>query len=213
MKHESRFFRGADAVGIYIQEPLFDRDMDEAAEAWLEILAEADVELDDDQILSLDTDALRALFTEARHSTAANYVEGVQHRGTFTVLTDCVVPPERFAEFLRFAHERIARDGIEYLAFGHLGDCHLHFGMLPVKGQTEAAVAAYDDIVARSADLGGVYSGEHGTGKRKRKDFLRCHGADAAEQVRRCKTAVDPDWLLNVGTVCLFKEDASACSA
>lgn len=203
MKHQDRFFRGADPVGIYMQEPLFDREMDEAAEGWLGILAEAGVDLGDDRILSLDTDAQRALFTEARHSTAANYVEAVQHHGTFTVLTDCVVPPETCREFLRFAHGRIAREGIEYLAFGHLGDCHLHFAMLPTRGQTEAAVAAYDDIVARSADLGGVYSGEHGTGKRKRKDFLRCHGADAVEQVRRCKTAVDPDWLLNFGAVCL----------
>ena len=76
----------------------------------------------------------------------------------------------------------------------------------------DAAVAAYDDIVARSADLGGVYSGEHGTGKRKRKDFLRCHGAEAVEQVRRCKMAVDPDWLLNVGAVFLCKGGPSACS-
>lgn len=213
MKHEDRFFRGADPVGIYIQEPLFDREMDEAAEDWLGILAEAGVNLGDDQILSLDTDALRVLFTEARHSTAANYVEAVQHRGTFTVLTDCVVPPEHFSAFLQFAHERISREGIDYLAFGHLGDCHLHFAMLPTQGQTVTAVAAYDDIVARSADLGGVYSGEHGTGKRKRKDFLRCHGAGAADQVLCCKMAVDPDWLLNVGAVCLFKEDASACGA
>ncbi len=213
MKHEERFFRGVDPVGIYIQEPLFDREMDEAAGDWLEILTEANVELDDDQILSLDTDALRALLTEARHSTAANFVEAVQQRGTFTVLTDCVVPPEHFRAFLQFAHERISREGVEYLAFGHLGDCHLHFAMLPLSGQTEAAVAAYDDIVARSADLGGVYSGEHGTGKRKRNDLLRCHGAEAVEQIRRCKTALDPEWLLNVGTVCLSREDASACSA
>lgn len=208
MKHEERFFRGADPVGIYIQEPLFDREMDDAAEAWLGILAEAEVSLSDDRILSLDTAALRALFTEARHSTPANFVEAVQQRGTFTVLTDCVVPPERFPAFLRFTHQRISGEGIDYLSFGHLGDCHIHFAMLPTREQVDAAVGAYDDIVARSADLGGVYSGEHGTGKRKRKDFLRCHGAEAAQQVRRCKTAVDPEWLLNSGTVCTPRTDA-----
>ena len=55
----------------------------------------------------------------------------------------------------------------------------------------------YDSIIARSAELGGVYSGEHGTGKRKRKDFLRCYGAAAADDVIRCKRAVDPFFLLN----------------
>ena len=212
MTHDKRFFHKDDPVGIYIQEPLYNREMDLAADDWLKILADAGVNLADDQTLVLVTDAQRALFTEARHSTAANYVEEVQHRGTFTVLTDCVVPPERFPAFLQFAHERISREGIDYLAFGHLGDCHLHFAMLPMPAQTASAVVAYDDIVARSADLGGVYSGEHGTGKRKRKDFLRCHGAEAVAQIRRCKTAVDPEWLLNVGAVCLFKEIPAACS-
>jgi FAD/FMN-containing dehydrogenase len=46
-----------------------------------------------------------------------------------------------------------------------------------------------------------VYSGEHGTGKRKRKDFLRCYGPEAAEDVRRCKAAVDPDMLFCRGNV------------
>ena len=55
--------------------------------------------------------------------------------------------------------------------------------------------------MAKSADLGGVYSGEHGTGKRKRRDFLRCYGQAAVEQVRRSKAALDPEFLLNRGNV------------
>jgi len=43
--------------------------------------------------------------------------------------------------------------------------------------------------------------GEHGTGKRKRLDFLRCYGLEAVEQLRRCKAAVDPELLLNRGNV------------
>ena len=206
MKHEERFFRGADPVGVYIQQPLRDADTEAAAQTWLEILAAAQVTVRDDAILILDTDALRAFFMEARHSMPANTVEVVQRRGTFTIMTDCVVPPERFAEFLRFTHARIAREGLDYLAFGHFGDCHLHFTILPTQEQVPAGVAAYDDIVAKSAELGGVYSGEHGTGKRKRQDFLRCYGPAAAEQVRRCKAAVDPEFLLNRGTVCSPQE-------
>jgi len=45
--------------------------------------------------------------------------------------------------------------------------------------------------------LGGVYSGEHGTGKRKRKDFLRCYGPTAVQQVLECKRVIDPHFLLN----------------
>ncbi len=90
---------------------------------------------------------------------------------------------------------------MEYVAFGHLGDCHLHFTLLPQCDQIEKGVALYDAIVAKSAELGGVYSGEHGTGKRKRRDFLRCYGAGAVEDVRRCKAVVDPGFVLNRGNV------------
>ncbi len=78
--------------------------------------------------------------------------------------------------------------------------------MLPHSDRIEAGLAVYDDIVAHSADLGGVYSGEHGTGKRKRKDFLRCYGPQAAEMIRRCKQAVDPGFLLNRGNVIVMQE-------
>jgi len=116
-------------------------------------------------------------------------------------MTDTVVPPHRFRAFLAFAHGAIRAEGIDCLSFGHLGDCHLHFTLLPDRANVERATRVYERMVAESARLGGVYSGEHGTGKRKRGDFLQCYGPEAVEQVRRCKAAVDPDFLLNRGNV------------
>jgi len=63
---------------------------------------------------------------------------------------------------------------------------------------------AYNQIVEKSAELGGVYSAEHGTGKRKRPDFLNCYGQGAVDQVHLTKSAVDPDFLLNRGNVVKF---------
>lgn len=201
MLHEDRFFRGADQVGVYIQAPLREPDPGPAAEQWLEIFSGAGCGIDADKVLMLDTDALRTLFFEARHSLPANALEIVKKRGTHTIMTDTVVPRGRFKEFLEFTHGRLAAEKLEYVAFGHLGDCHLHFTILPDKDSVQRAVDVYDGIVAKSADLGGVYSGEHGTGKRKRRDFLRCYGQAAVEQVRRSKAALDPEFLLNRGNV------------
>jgi D-lactate dehydrogenase (cytochrome) len=201
MKHEDRFFHEADEVAVYIQEPLFGKDMLDAAEAWLGVVEEAGLEIDEEAILLLDTQQLRDLFLEARHSMPANALEVVQHRGAFTIMTDCVVPADHFAAFLEFTHDTIRSRGMDYLSFGHLGDCHLHFTILPQKDQVDLGVEAYDAIVAKSAELGGVYSGEHGTGKRKRKDFLRCHGERGVEDVKRSKSAVDPLFLMNHGIV------------
>lgn len=202
MKHEDRFFHGADPVGVYIQVPLkAGVAADVAAESWLELLMDCGVALDPDGVLLLDNDRDRTIFLEARHSMPAHALEVVQRRGTYTLMTDTVVPPDAFPEFLETTHSSLRQHGLEYLAFGHLGDCHLHFTLLPEKEQLENATRVYEGIVAHSAALGGVYSGEHGTGKRKRADFLACHGAVGIAEVRRTKAALDPDFLLNRGNV------------
>jgi D-lactate dehydrogenase (cytochrome) len=201
MNHESKLFHGDDPVAVYIQVPLPGREAADAAEEWLALLEEADCGIDPDGVMLLDNERDRALFMDARHSMPAHAVELVQRRGTFTIMTDTVVPPERFADFLEAAHALLRAEKMDYLTFGHLGDCHLHITLLPEKEQVKKAAALYDRIVELSAERGGVYSGEHGTGKRKRKDFLKCYGPAAAEEIRRCKAAFDPSFLLDRGNV------------
>jgi D-lactate dehydrogenase (cytochrome) len=205
MEHQGRLFRGDDEVGIYIQVPLTDKTIEDAAEEWFEILMNSECDIKEEAIILLDNDRDRKIFMEARHSLPANSLEVVQNRGTFTIMTDTVVPPSNFAAFLDYTNGLIRSEGMDYLSFGHMGDCHLHFMILPEKEQLARAAELYDMIVAKSSEMGGVYSGEHGTGKRKRKDFLKCYGAQAVEEVRRCKAAVDPLFLLNRGNVFLIE--------
>jgi D-lactate dehydrogenase (cytochrome) len=201
MTHESLLFRGTNEVGIYIQEPLDGKPVEDAAMAWLDLFSAAGCDIDENAVIMLDNDRDRKTFMEARHSLPANALEVVQHRGTYTIMTDTVVPPENFSAFLDFTHGVIRVENLEYLSFGHFGDCHLHFTILPEKEKLARATEVYDMIIAESARLGGVYSGEHGTGKRKRQDFLRCYGQAAADQLKRCKAAIDPEFLLNRGNV------------
>ncbi len=201
MKHESRFFSGENPVAVYLQIPVFAADVDSATERWFEHLCSLDVSIDPDAIILLDNERDRTLFMEARHSLPANSLEVVTHRGTYTLMTDTVVPTERFADFLSFTHALLNENKLDYLAFGHLGDCHLHFSMMPEKSQLENATRVYERIVAKSAELGGVYSGEHGTGKRKRADFLACNGQYGVDEIRKVKSVLDPEYLLNRGNV------------
>ena len=87
------------------------------------------------------------------------------------------------------------------MLFGHLGDCHLHFHLIRDKNQEKEAICVYDEIVDISASLNGVYSAEHGTGKRKRVDFIKCYGDDAVEQIKKAKLFFDPHMLLNKGNI------------
>jgi D-lactate dehydrogenase (cytochrome) len=204
MDHEHRLFRTDHAVGVYLQIPLRDEPLEQSAVEWLEILQDAPCRIQEDAIMILLTDRDRTIFFEARHSLPARSLEVVTRRGTHTIMTDTVVPPRRFAEFLEYTHALIRSEGLDYLVFGHLGDCHLHFMILPEKDQMRRGVDVYDRIIEKSSALGGVYSGEHGTGKRKRGDFLKCYGAQAAEQVLATKRAFDPLLLLNRGNVIAY---------
>ncbi len=208
MDHEGRIFRADHTVGIYLQAALAGETLDSAAERWLEMLQGAPCAIDENALMVLMTDNDRNLFFEARHSMPANSLEEVKRRGTYTLMTDTVVPPGRFEEFLAYTHALIGNQGLDYLVFGHLGDCHLHFMIVPYKDQLEKALAVYDRIVEKSAALGGVYSGEHGTGKRKRGDFLKCYGNDAAKQVLATKRALDPSMILNPGNVVVIPRNS-----
>jgi D-lactate dehydrogenase (cytochrome) len=202
MDHENRLFHGDNQVAIYLQVPLTaETELESAVEEWFNLLLASDCGIEAEAVILLDNEPMKRTFMEARHSMPANALELVQQRGTYTIMTDTVVPQEQFPAFLEYVHQILAADGVDYLSFGHFGDSHLHFSILPEKTNLERATELYDRIIAKSAELGGVYSGEHGTGKRKRKDFLRCYNQGALEQVRRCKAAVDPDFLLNRGNV------------
>ncbi len=205
MDHVQKLFVGNNQVGVYIQIPLFENSFDDAAQEWFEILMDAHCEIDEHAIKIMTTDRDRLVFLQARHSMPANSLEVVLRRGTYTIMTDTVVPRQRFEEFLEYTHSLLKSEGLDYLSFGHLGDSHLHFMILPEKSQLVRATRVYEMIVEESARLGGVYSGEHGTGKRKRDDFLKCYGRDAVEQVRLAKKAVDPEFLLNRGNVIVYQ--------
>ncbi|HRR21582.1 MAG: FAD-binding oxidoreductase [Bacteriovoracaceae bacterium] len=206
MDHGNKLFSGNDQVGIYLQIPLHDHTVDEAAREWFDILTQAPCSIDVNAVKLMTTDKDRVIFLEARHSMPARSLEVVQRRGTYTIMSDTVVPRESFGDFLSYTHGLLKRERLDYLTFGHLGDCHLHFMILPEASQLERATQVYELIVEKSAELGGVYSGEHGTGKRKRGDFLKCYGVAAVEQIRLAKQAVDPFHLLNRGNVIPFED-------
>ncbi|MEE4377027.1 MAG: FAD-binding oxidoreductase [Candidatus Competibacteraceae bacterium] len=199
MKHDDKLFNGDDQVAIYVQVPLYDKSLDDAAAEWYEFLTQMPEAcgISEDAIMLLTNDREREMFMESRHSMPANAVEVVQRRGTYTIMTDAIVPPDKFSEYLDYVHGTIRAEGLDYLAFGHLGDCHLHFTILPEKETLENATKIYNGIIDKASDLGGVYSAEHGTGKRKRADFFKCYGPEGVNQIKRAKSTVDPHFLIN----------------
>jgi len=201
MDHQDYLFDKKYSVGVYIQIPIYNEDMDNIIEDWYEILMKFKHIKEDEQILSLNDPRNWKTFFEARHSIPANALQESKKNKTASIITDTIVPPAVFSEFIKKTHQLIQKREIDYLLFGHLGDCHLHFHLIPNQKNEAIAIDCYHKIIKLSSDLGGVYSAEHGTGKRKRQDFIDCYGQDAVTQIINCKAGFDPNFLLNTGNV------------
>jgi D-lactate dehydrogenase (cytochrome) len=201
MIHKEYLFDEKYHVGLYIQIPVHNEDLDNIIEHWYEFLMKFEYINEDEQVLSLNDPRNWKTFFEARHSMPANALQKARENETASIITDTIVPPSSFNEFIKKTHQLIQNEKIDYLLFGHLGDCHLHFHLIPNQENEHIAIDCYHKIIRLSSDLGGVYSAEHGTGKRKRQDFIDCYGQDAATQIISCKQGFDPNFLLNTGNV------------
>jgi glycolate oxidase len=118
------------------------------------------------------------------------------------LLDDVAVPVGRLAELLS-AIERIAEEqGVEIGTFGHAGDGNMHPTIVfdpRDPDSEERARSAFDAIVARTLELGGTVTGEHGVGLLKRGHLEREIGPVGLELHRAIKAAFDPNGILNPG--------------
>jgi D-lactate dehydrogenase (cytochrome) len=116
--------------------------------------------------------------------------------------TDLAVPDRRLEEMTLYSIDRIEEEGLEFCAFGHIGNGHLHINILPRDAaEIERAWGGYRELAERAVELGGSVSAEHGIGRIKRKFFELQFSADDREAMRRVKEALDPVGLLNPGVL------------
>jgi glycolate oxidase len=121
-------------------------------------------------------------------------------------IEDIVVPVADIPEIL----QHLKRIGEKYEVlipvFGHAGDGNLHAH--PMKNPHQSITdwekmlpELLKEIYIQTAELGGTISGEHGIGH-KRRDYMELVMAPAQLDVmRRIKSALDPNHILNPGKI------------
>jgi len=108
-------------------------------------------------------------FKKFRHAIGSKVNDFVARRGLRKIGTDVAVPAEVFHSFYQWMIGLVEQNSLEYVVYGHLGNCHTHLNMLP-KDQEEfvKAKTIYSEICSESVRLKGTVSAEHGIGKMKK---------------------------------------------
>jgi len=169
-------------------------------EQWNELLEKHNADVDRSWFTTTDQD--REKMREFRHALPVTVNERIARYGRKKVGTDMAVPDEKFAGFLRFYKQILDASGLDYVIFGHIGDCHLHANLLP-KDETEAEKARhiYGRCVAQAIMLGGTVSAEHGIGKLKRKYLDAMMGERYLNEMAELKRAFDANGILGRGNM------------
>ena len=173
---------------------------DALLEQWNELLEKHNADLERSWFTTNDQD--REKMRAFRHALPVTVNERIAKSKQRKVGTDMAVPDENFPAFLRFYKETLDASGLDYVIFGHIGDCHLHANMLP-KDATEAAAAQhiYGRCVAQAIMLGGTVSAEHGIGKLKRKYLAAMMGERYLLEMAELKRTFDPNGILGRGNM------------
>jgi len=114
--------------------------------------------------------------------------------------TDLAVPDERLDDMWRIYKDALDHADLQWVAFGHIGNNHVHINILPQNGaELQKGLELYGQFAAKAVEFGGTVSAEHGIGKMKIKFLALMYSPGQIEEMRAVKLAFDPEWRLNPG--------------
>lgn len=193
-----------DAAGaIFFEQETTSENEDTLFDEWNDLLEKHNADLERSWFTTNEQD--RERMRAFRHALPVTVNERITRYKQSKVGTDMAVPDENFASFLRYYKDTLDASGLDYLIFGHVGDCHLHANMLPkTEAEAEKARHIYGRCVAQAIMLGGTVSAEHGIGKLKRKYLHAMMGERYLNEMAELKKSFDPKGILGRGN--MFEE-------
>ena len=152
---------------------------------------------------------------EAVPEAVNNRVRAAQQRSPhiYKTAADMIVPFDRFDESLRVYRSAFDQRGLDYAIWGHISDGNVHPNVIPRDmGDVGLGQQAILECGRQVIALGGCPLAEHGVGRNPVKQALlqELYGEPGIEQMRRVKSALDPDWRLAPGV--LFPKTGSSMS-
>ncbi|HEX6278778.1 MAG TPA: FAD-binding oxidoreductase [Pyrinomonadaceae bacterium] len=188
------------AGAIFFEQETTGENEDSLLEAWNDLLEKHNAELDVSWFTTSEQD--REKMRAFRHALPVSVNERVVRNKQKKIGTDMAVPDGKFPGFLKFYKEILDACGIDYVIFGHIGDCHLHANLLPKDdAEAERARHIYGRCIAQAIMLGGTVSAEHGIGKLKSKYLYVMMGERYMNEMAELKRTLDPNGILGRGNM------------
>ncbi|MCF8242557.1 MAG: FAD-binding oxidoreductase [Melioribacteraceae bacterium] len=191
-------------AAVWLENEFEKKDEEILYNKWIELIEKFNGDIDNAWFAFDNVE--RKSFQDFRHAVSWKVSEYLVKNNLKKVGTDTAVPHEKFKEFYYSCKDLVENAGIDYIAYGHFGDSHLHLNMLP-KSENEysAAKELYADICRLSVSLGGTISAEHGIGKLKREYLLEMYGEKYIIEMAKVKKMLDPNSIMNIGNI--FSEE------
>lgn len=153
------------------------------------------------------TENERKKITQFRHNLPLAVNELLTKYGQQKIYTDTAVPADKFRHYYNEMYKQLNTIGLDYVVFGHIGDCHLHANLF-VKNEEDKAKALqfYNNMVNLALEYKGTFSAEHGVGKIKRPFMAKMYLESEIEGMKSIKRKFDPNDLIGRNTIFFDRE-------
>ena len=180
----------------------FDGNTDAQVEQDMSTVAELCLQIGALDAYIVDTEERKKSVWSARGA----FLEAIKASTTEMDECDVVVPGNQVDTFIKFTHELADEFHVRIPSFGHAGDGNLHVYIcrdaLNDEEWEKTLSAIFDRMYAKSVELGGLVSGEHGIGYAKKEFLKRQYGETPIALMQGIKQVFDPRNILNPGKVC-----------
>ena len=138
---------------------------------------------------------------KARHALGEMIIRN--HPDCGVLIMDVAVPISAYSELISAIRQEMAATNLVSYYVSHAGNGNVHLNIAGKKDnrrQWDLINEITQRLVAKSLELGGTATGEHGVGLGKRKYMVAEHGS-SLEWMRRVKSLFDPNCILNPGKI------------
>jgi len=190
-------------AAVWFEQELTSENEVHVTELWIRIIEDHNGNLNNSWMAANEKE--RNELEKFRHSISAKVNDYISSRSLRKLGTDVAVPGNKFINFYKQIKSEVEKNNLDYVAYGHFGNSHVHLNMLP-KDSNEFVKAEklYYRICSEAIKSGGTFSAEHGVGKNKTAFLLEMYGKENVERMKEIKRILDPNLILSRGNIFNF---------